>query len=223
MGNISVVIPTLNEEKYIGQLLEQLQACALVNEMIISDGGSSDGTSQIAKSYSKVKLIQSERGRAVQMNNGAKVAKNEVLLFLHADSHLTKDGLNAIISSLKNGAEAGSFYLKFDINSFWLNLYSRMSRYNLSVFTYGDQGLFIKRELYNKIGGFKPLPIMEDLDIVRRAKRHGVFKKVNEPITTCARRFEKNGVVRQQVANIIMVSLYYCGVSPERLSKYYKY
>lgn len=223
MGNISVVIPTLNEEKFIGSLLDQLQVCTSVAEIIVSDGGSTDTTEHIANQYEKVKYVKAPKGRATQMNAGAAYAKNDFLLFLHADSEVDVNGIQSIIPTLSNDTQAGSFYLAFDDAGFWLNLYSRISKSDWTIFTYGDQGLFIRKELFDKVNGFREIPIMEDLDIVRRVKRHGKFKKINFPVTTCARRFNKNGVVLQQLKNVGLVSLYYLGVSPVWLSKFYRY
>lgn len=223
MSNISVVIPTLNEEKYIEPLLEQLQNCSGVIEIIVSDGGSSDGTFQISKQYNKVSWVNSRQGRARQMNAGAIHAKGEILLFLHADSTIYPMGIQHISSKLTHHFDAGSFYLKFDIQGFWLNIYSWFSKCDWTIFTYGDQGLFIKKSFFQKIGGFRDIPIMEDLDIVRRIKQQGTFQKINFPIITCARRFKKHGVVFQQLKNVFIVTLYYLGASPNWLSKFYKY
>lgn len=223
MSDISVVIPTLNEEKYIEPLLEQLENCTEVREVIVSDGGSSDGTFQISKQYKKVNWVNSKQGRGVQMNTGAKHAKGNILLFLHADSTIDVSGIQKIDHTLFNDYDAGCFYLEFDIQGFWLNIYSWFSKYNWTILTYGDQGLFIKKSFFQKIGGFQDIPIMEDLDIIRRIKQQGTFEKINHPITTCARRFKKHGVVLQQIKNVFIVSLYYMGVHPARLSKFYKY
>ncbi len=223
MSKISVVIPTLNEEKYIGPLLEQLQAIPEVTEIIVSDGGSIDNTQQIVTGFAKCTWIESMTGRAMQMNTGARKATSSVLLFLHADSRVDVNGMKKIPQTLLDKVGAGSFYLSFDCTGFWLNIYSGFSKFNWTIFTYGDQGLFIKRDLFEKIGGFKEIPIMEDLDIIRRIKRHTRFQKINFPITTCARRFKKHGVVFQQLKNIWLVSLFYLGVSPNWLSRFYRY
>ena len=181
MSEISVVIPTLNEERRIGRLLDQLQSCPKVLEVIVSDGGSTDATRQISKSFPKVRWVNARCGRASQMNTGAQLTRSNILLFLHADSYLNIEGMRQIKPTLSQHADAGSFYLMFDQNGFWLNLYSSMSKRDVSFFTYGDQGLFIKKEVFDEIGGFREIPIMEDLDIVRRIRRSGKFKKINAP------------------------------------------
>lgn len=222
MSDISVVIPTLNEEQHISALLEQLEQCPKVMEVLVVDALSTDNTPTIVSGYSKAKLISSERGRSIQMNNGAKEASGDILLFLHADSILNIEAIRSVAPTLEK-VEAGCFFLMFDRKGFWLDVYSWFSRYNWTIFTYGDQGLFIKKDFFDRIGGFNNIPIMEDLDIVRRIKRHGGFHKVNHPIITGARRFKKNGAVLQQARNILIVSLFYAGVSPKWLARLYRY
>lgn len=220
--NISVVIPTLNEESFIGNLLENVSSHINVKEVLIADGGSSDFTERVASGFDKVKWIKSPRGRAKQMNYAAAVATGDILLFLHADSHVDKNAIDSIPQALEE-ALAGSCYLSFDVNNAWLKWYSDISKFNLSLFTYGDQGLFIKKETFVSIGGFKDIPIMEDYEMVCRLKKMGSFVKLDYPIITSARRFQRYGVVRQQLLNVLLVGMYNVGVSPSFISRFYKY
>jgi len=223
MRDISVVIPTLNEEKFIGTLLAQLQKCSDVIEIVVCDGGSQDGTYDQVSKHDNVVWVNAPKGRASQMNVGSRAACGDILLFLHADSICDLKGIQHIKSTLTGGVSAGSFYLDFDVQGFWYKVYSFVSKCDWTVFTYGDQGLFIKKSFFELIGGFREIPIMEDLDIVRRIKRQGIFKKIDFPITTRARRFKKHGVIFQQLRNTALVLLYYLGASPQWLCKFYKY
>ncbi len=223
MRKISVIIPALNEEKILDSLLKQLCSSSAYIEVIVVDGGSKDGTRDIVKNYPKVNLITSDKGRAIQMNKGAKFATGEILWFLHADSIVITQAGQLIDEELENHTVAGSFYLKFNKNNFWLNLYSWMSRANCTIFTYGDQGIFLHKHVFDALGGFKDIPIMEDLDLVRRLKRIGYFSKLPYPVVTSARRFERNGMVYQEIKNLFLVMGYYLGLSPNFLARFYKY
>ena len=117
--------------------------------------------------------------------------------------------------------QGGSFYLKFQEQHRILDFYSNMSKFNHWLFTYGDQGLFIRQKLFGRLQGFKSLAIMEDFDMQRRMRRHGRFLKVDAPMVTSARRFLKYGVVKQQLKNTLLVCLYLVGFSPDFLSRYY--
>jgi len=220
---ISVIIPTLNEQDYIGSLLDSLSNEFVDKvEIIVVDGGSSDGTTEIVSHYQEVMLIASEEGRAIQFNFGAQHSKGEILFFIHADSQLPDRWREQIMDIVNQGnCVAGTFYLKFDKEGFWYHLYSRLSRINGSIFTYGDQGLFVRKTEFMEIGGYPSLPIMEDYEILFRMRKVGHVTKLDSPITTSARKFSKNGVVLQQLKNITTVIMYIVGVSPSRLVKWY--
>lgn len=219
---ISAIIPVLNEEKSLGALLDQLGDIDLVFEIIVVDGGSIDKTIEVAKRKDNVTVVESEKGRALQMNAGAERASSEYLLFLHADSKLS-EGLIHELPSMINVGRPGAFTLSFDQHHWLYKLYSSFSRLNWSLFTYGDQGLFMPSSLFHKLGGFSDLPIMEDLDMVRRIKSKADFCKYPAKIITSSRRFEKNGIVKQQILNIILVAAFYFGASPQFLSRFYRY
>lgn len=216
-----MVIPTLNEEQTIGNLLNDLSVVSDSIEVIIVDGGSQDLTLEIAKSFLDIKIILSTPGRAKQMNKGARQANGEYVWFVHSDSRLNAINLEQLLHQIKQSACSGSCYLEFDKSGFWYRLYSRFSRINWSIFTYGDQGIFVKKSVFFGVGGYRQIPIMEDIDIVRRIKRRCTFKKLNLPIVTSSRRFEKNGVVWQEIKNIALVFLYLLGVSPYFLKRFY--
>lgn len=219
---ISVVIPTLNEERYISKTLEPLVKNEVVRQIIISDGGSTDMTRSVAMAYPKVEWISAARGRAAQMNAGARLAHEDTLLFIHADSVIADSAIRTIPLVLQQYI-GGSCYLAFDREDIFLKFYSLCSKLNLTLFTYGDQGLFLRRDTFFIAGGFSEIPIMEDYDMVRRLKRRGHFQKLEHPMTTSSRRFRKNGVVRQQLLNIALVLLYELGFSPSFISRFYRY
>jgi len=156
------------------------------------------------------------------MNQGVQVAKGDILLFLHSDTLLIPGGLAMIEALLaQTGIVAGSFCLRFDHQSPFLRLYARFSRINHILFTYGDQGLFMTRRIFEQVGGFPELPLMEDVEIQKILRRIGRFVKIRHPVVTSARRFLLNGIIRQQLLNTVLVLLYHAGVSPVRLKRFY--
>lgn len=191
--------------------------------MVIADGGSTDGTLERARRFPRVRCLRAPRGRAAQMNAGARAAEADSLLFLHAYSRLPPDAFSKIARALdRPGVAAGSFCLAFDRDDRWLRLYARVSRINRPLFTYGDQGLFVRRETFFRVGGFRELPLLEDLEIQDRLRRAGRFVKLPQPVTTSARRFARRGPVRQQLRNVGIVGLYRLGIPPERLKRFYE-
>jgi rSAM/selenodomain-associated transferase 2 len=214
----------LNEAQTIGSCLSRLQAEIVHHEIVVVDGGSMDGTMGIVGTFPDVKPVYSSEGRGSQMNRGALAAQGDILLFLHSDTYLPQGGLSKIESLMEqNGIVAGSFSLRFDYPDLFLRLYGLFSQINHILFTYGDQGLFMPRHVFERIGGFREIPIMEDVEIQKRLRRLGRFVKIRQPVTTSARRFIFNGVIKQQVLNIGLVFLYHLGISPPRLRRFYRY
>ncbi len=219
---ISVIIPTLNEAEVIGATLNSIIRQQEELEIIVADGCSADGTADVARRYARI--IQSEqRGRAIQMNAGAGQACGEVLVFLHADSRLPHNALSLLRSALIDPRIiGGTFTLRFDNPRFPLRLIAFFTRFRFRFFHYGDQGIFVRRAVFEELGGFKQISIMEDMDFLRRLRRRGRVALIKQPVTTSARRFLRNGIIRQQLFNVILVILYLLGVSPEKLSKLYR-
>ena len=188
------------------------------------DGGSSDNTVDIIRRFPQVRLAISEKGRGIQMNEGARLASGDVLLFLHADTYLPPAGLEMIRAVMADSqVVGGAFLMDFDSRNLFLRAMSRFTRINHILFTYGDQGLFVRHNAFKDIGGFKPLSIMEDVEIQRRLRGSGTFVKIRRPVTTSARRFIRSGILRQQIVNTILVFLFHLGVSPSVLERYYPY
>ncbi len=206
---VSVIIPALNEEEAIGPTLANLRENHDADEVIVADGGSTDRTREIAASLASV--IETERGRARQLNAGARAAKGDIFIFLHADTKLPSGGIETVRRLIAEGKiEAGRFRMRFDSDDFFLNLYSFYTRFHF--FSYGDQAFFVKRDLFEKMGGFSEEAPFEDIEFYRRLRKITHPHIVKSPVTTSARRFFKMGKFRQKWINLILVTLYYFGV-----------
>ncbi|HEV2149563.1 MAG TPA: TIGR04283 family arsenosugar biosynthesis glycosyltransferase [Longimicrobiaceae bacterium] len=215
-----MIVPALNEAERIVACLRSVAAQAGPRELIVVDGGSTDGTPGLARELATV--AAGPRGRAWQMNVGGRLARGEVLLFLHADSVLPAGALTALRDALADPrAAGGTFTLRFDTDRPWLRLYALLTRFRPRLFHYGDQGIFVRREVFERLGGFAELPLMEDVDFLRRLRREGRVVLVPRPVTTSARRFLARGIVRQQLLNGALVLLYHLGVAPARLARWY--
>lgn len=191
-------------------------------EIIVVDGGSSDETLAGIQNYENVKLFASDQGRAVQMNYGAKKAEGDILLFLHADTLLPYKTFTLITKQLqKKNFIGGSFRLKLDKKDFFLNFYSWCSRFSLEFFTYGDHAFFITKEIFEAIDGYREIPFMEDIEVQKRLRKKGKFKKLNDYVVTSGRRFEKNGTFKQLCVDVILVCLYNLGMPPRKLKRFY--
>jgi len=222
---ISVIIPTLDEADRLAPLLRTLGAEPSPHEVIVADGGSGDGTPAAARALG-ARVVACGHGRGAQLGAGAAVARGQVLLFLHADSRFPATGLARIESALgaAPGLVGGNFRLVFDGAS-------RFSR-RLTVFYawlrrrglyYGDSGIFVRREAYQRLGGIRAIALMEDYDFVRRLERLGPTCCIAEPpLTTSSRRFEGRHGVAIVWGWLLIHGLYHLGVSPRRLAGLYR-
>lgn len=218
---ISVVIPTLNEAENILTTIESVRQQDQAAEIIVADGGSVDRTQDIARPHAQV--IDSPHGRAVQMNAGARVATGDVLLFLHGDSRLALGALAQMQKTLDNPRVAGgTFTLIFDVDNAWLRFNACCSNIDWLIFRYGDQGIFVRRAVFEALGGYAEIPLMEDIDLLRRLPRHGRRVLIrNYPVTTSARRFVERGILRQELLNAALVAAWFAGVKPQTLARWY--
>ena len=220
---LSVIIPVLNEEKTIAQTLEHLQKTAV--EIIIVDGGSTDNTVEIAQNMGIKTILSPEPGRSNQMNTGAKYAIGKVLLFLHADTKLPHNYLQYIEESLeKSNTIAGAFLLKIESQNPLLRIVEKgvNARSRLLQMPYGDQGIFLKKETFETIGGFPDIPLMEDFQLMLTLKKQGKIRLAKAPVITSARRWEKLGVIKTTLINQKVILGYFLGVSPEKLKQWYQ-
>lgn len=218
---MSVIIPTLNEECAIGQTLTNVAAIGGRPEVIVVDGGSSDRTIEIAHEHGAI-VYSCEPGRARQLNLGARRSTGDILLFLHADTHLPSGTLRLVRSALSDpSVGGGSFRLKFDNSHPVLRFSAWMSRLKSPLIHYGDSGYFVRKSAFEDLGGFEDLDIFEDLDFYSRLNRNYGTVIVKDPVVTSSRRFVERGVVKMQSLSILMVILYMIGIQPNRLRKIY--
>ena len=218
---ISVIIPTWNEAAWITGTLAHLAALPGDWEVLVVDGGSDDDTVRLARGMG-ARVLQGPRGRGVQMNHGAAHARGEVLLFLHADTRLPAEAHAAITAACADPALAGGcFRLRFDRDRGPLRLMGAATRLPFRLLHYGDAAFFARAEVFRALGGYRPYPIMEDIDFWLRMRRAGPVEVLPAWVVTSARRFVRRGVVRQQLVNVALVFLFLLGVSPGRLKKLY--
>ncbi len=218
----SVVLPALNEAACIVQTLRSIPPDEAPVEVIVADGGSIDATRQLAAPFARV--VEAPRGRAVQMNAGAALAHGDVLVFLHADTHLAKTAFSRIRAVLDDPrAESGAFRLGFDEETLLLRFYSLCTRLPLPQICFGDRALFVRRTAFEDIGGYPEIPMFEDLEMVRTLHRRGGFRFLPEYATTSARRFLRNGPIRQQLRNTYLWCHFMLGTDPCKVARHYPY
>lgn len=218
---VAVVIPTLNEEEALRRHLPTV--IDLADEVVISDGGSTDSTPLVASELG-APLVSGSRGRGPQMNRGVLATRADVLLFLHADTQLPPGALEAVRSEVERGRIGGGFLARFDDDRPLLRLSSKLVeiRTRLTRIPLGDQAQFATRSAFNQLGGFRDWPILEDLDFIRRLKRQGAIGIIPRPVTTSARRYVQNGVLKTIANNWWIWTLFFLGVPPERLVRRYR-
>jgi rSAM/selenodomain-associated transferase 2/rSAM/selenodomain-associated transferase 1 len=223
LGRVSVIVPALNEAEHIARTLEAAQR-GRPHELIVVDGGSTDETRALAV-QAGANVLSSPPGRSCQMNTGAARATGNALVFLHADTLLPANWAQVVSESLRRPAVvAGAFRFRIagDFAGKWIvesttNLRSRWFQQ-----PYGDQALFLRRSLFEELGGFADLPIMEDYEFVRRLRRHGRVITLAESILTSGRRWRSLGVFRTTLTNKLVVGGYHLGVSPRKLAGFYR-
>lgn len=219
---ISVIIPALNEEQSLGATLQSVMALQ-PHEIIVVDGGSADRTVAICRDLG-VRVLSSARGRARQMNLGAVHASGDALLFLHADTRPPSSALDDIRRALADPRIVGGrFDVRLEGKHWMLNLIATLIsvRSRLSRVATGDQGMFVRRRVFAELGGYPDLPLMEDIALSRALKRLGGVACLRSRVVTSARRWEAEGVWRTIFKMWALKLLYFLGMSPFRLKRYY--
>lgn len=221
---LTIIIPTLNEGRTLTRLLPHVIATCPQAEIIVVDGGSSDDTPEVASRFPRVRFVASARGRAEQMNAGAQAAQGDVLLFLHADTFLPPGAQAAIRAALPDPEVVGGhFDVRFDSERPIFRMIAALMnlRSRLSGICTGDQAIFVRRQVFETMGGYPEIPLMEDVECTRRLKRQGRLACLRSQVTTSARKWEREGILRTIVLMWTLRFLYFVGVSPARLHRWY--
>ncbi|NAS31390.1 glycosyltransferase [Flavobacteriaceae bacterium R38] len=224
---ISIIIPILNEGKTINRFLTYLLHNSSINnisDIIVVDGGSIDNSKEkVSGGFPDVVLLNSEKGRAKQMNVGAQHAKGDILYFIHADSYPPKDFDKQIIETYQKGKPAGCFRMKFDHKHPVLLFSQWFTRFNHKSCRGGDQSLFVEKDLFERLNGYnEEYIICEDYDLIVRIYKNSSFKVIPNYIVTSARRYLKNGVWKLQYHFTVVHLKSFLGASPDQLYNYYK-
>ncbi|MEO7634959.1 MAG: TIGR04283 family arsenosugar biosynthesis glycosyltransferase [Sphingomicrobium sp.] len=217
---LTIVIPTLNARASLGACLASFDGA---DEILVVDGDSTDGTVALAQREA-ARVISAPRGRGAQLLAGGAAANGDWLLFFHADTRLGAGWRAAVAAHIANTPEqVGYFELRLDDNAWQARVIERAValRARLLGLPYGDQGLLISRCLYDQIGGFRPLALMEDVDLVRRIGRHRL-RRLDEFALTSADRWRRDGWLRRSARNLACLSLYAVGVAPTRIARLYR-
>ena len=219
---VSIVIPALNEAAALPATLDAVGAAGAGREweVILADGGSTDGTMHLASARGCA-LVQSPRvQRAAQMNAGAARAAGSILLFLHADTLLPPDALHSIEKACAQpGVVGGGFARRYRSRSRWLSLTCRLAEWRNRWFGcyLGDQAIFVRRTVFEQLGGFADFDVFEDVDFSRRLARTGAMRLLRPPVLSSARRFVEGGVLRRSLTDAWLMSRYFLGASPDSL------
>lgn len=220
---VSFIIPALNEADTITRAVETAWRAG-AGEVIVVDGGSEDGTGQLAAD-ARARVIESSRGRAVQQNAGAAAATGEVLLFQHADNWCAPETVQQIQTALKDQRVwGGAFRQRIDADGLPYRALERGNAWRVRLLgvPYGDQGIFLRREVLNQLGGFPEVALMEDLLLMRKARRIARPVLLAGPHHVSARRWQRHGVIRQTLRNWWLLLAYARGISPDDLARHYR-
>ncbi len=224
MQSISVIVPTLNEEEAMAEFLECVRALAPDLEIIVVDGGSTDGTVDEAEPHARV--VRTGRGRGKQMNAGASESSGDVLWFLHADCRPHPDSVGAIRLALADPAVVGGgFEFGLDHPGIFFRITTTVSnRKNRALkLLFGDMGIFVRSEVFEEMDGYRDIPLMEDVDFCERLKERGEIVIVPVRLESSARRWFEEGILYNLVRNWVLQLAWKCGASPDTLAKWYSF
>ncbi len=230
---VAVIIPVLNEATLLNARLSELLGQHGFDEIIVVDGGSTDKSVEVvckllppdaSSAWPVLRLAQSARGRARQMNAGAQMAEADVLLFLHADTMLPPNAADQVRESIRDGSLWGYFDVRLSGRNFLFRVIERLMNWRsaASGIATGDQALFVRGDVFRVFGGFAPVPLMEDIDLSRRLKWAGKPARRRETVETSSRRWEEWGILRTILLMWALRFLYWIGVSPSRLARWYE-
>ncbi len=232
--SISVIIPTLNASATLPALLHTLTDGAvdgIIREVIIADGGSSDTTLQIAENFGAT-LCLSDPGRGQQMSAGARLARSDWLMFIHADTIPGGDWISEVrrfthVEPSKERNRIGVFQLHFDEKGLGPSIVAWGAKVRTQYFQlpYGDQGLLIAKSHYDSVGGYSQISLFEDVDIIDRLMQQATKRDLhifNSPAVTSAKRYREEGYTKRVVRNFICICMYRCGVSMSRIQTFYE-
>lgn len=220
---ISIIIPTLNEAENLAATLASTKSSVDL-EIIVVDGGSRDGTTEVAKNFG-VRLLTTAAGRARQVNAGGLAARGDVLFFLHGDTRLPRDYEWYILDIIrKPGVVAGAFTLSIDGSEFGFRIIEMLANFRSRVFQmpYGDQGIFLRGEVFRALGGFPDMVLMEDFVLMKRLRKRGKVAILPVAVKTSARRWRKLGILKTTLINQAVLLGYFLGSNPERLARWYR-
>lgn len=221
---MTIILPTLNEENRIATLVRYLKNIdhGAILEIIVSDGGSTDKTREVAQKAGAIVLSAPKKGRAAQLNYGAKHAQSDILFFLHADSTPPTTLVEDVHAEINAGYAIGSYRTTFDSSSFLLKINAFFTRFNKIWCRGGDQGLFITQSLFQSLNGFREdYLIMEDYDIIQRAQKNNTFRIIPKDMLISTRKYAKNSYLRVLLSNMIIFRMYYHGASQKEMVQRY--
>lgn len=222
---LSIIIPTYNEEEHISKLITHLWTHAhnSVADILVIDGGSQDNTLLAAKAAGAQALPAPTKGRAAQMNYGASLAKGTILYFVHADAFPPATYVLDIAEALKAGYPLGCYRFRFKSDKFLLKVNSFCTRFDRIMCRGGDQTLFVRREVFEEFNGYKPdYVIMEEYDFIIRVRKKYPFKIIPKDVLVSARKYDHNGYFRVNLANLTVFLLFFAGCSQGKLLSTYK-
>lgn len=222
---LSIIIPTYNSANCLNKAIEPLNGVSFVDEIIVVDGGSDDATQKMASNLGAT-VVQSTKGRGPQMKRGAQAAGGDWLLFLHSDTVLSPDWACAVSSFMKearSSQHAGYFTFELDDTGVAAKRLEKIVAWRCRWLglPYGDQGLLIRRGFYEEVGGFKAIPLMEDVDLVRRVGRKRLHL-LGACAVTSSVRYQKSGYLKRMILNATCLGLFFLGVSPFKIVKLYR-
>jgi rSAM/selenodomain-associated transferase 2 len=226
--SISIIIPVLNESHRVNELISHLYSLegSEQAEIIVVDGSLDKGTLEAIRDVETIK-IRSLQGRGRQMNEGAKIAQGNSLVFLHADTELPHNALMLVRAAMENTKYvAGAFDLGIQSERLLFRLIERFAsiRSRITRIPFGDQAIFIRKDYFNTIGGYQEIPLMEDVEIMMRVRKRGdPISIIRQKVSTSPRRWEREGILFCTIRNWFLQILYFLGVSPERLKRFYRH